>query len=127
MLAEQIKKYLGTKYNEQNFNCYTLLVCWFNDLGYKLDNYQDERYWYNHGKNHFLDNYHKQWEKVERDNLKENDIVLMKILSPVPNHCGICVGEGKFIHCYEKTDTVVSRVDRYKKFIHSFYRLKECQ
>ncbi len=121
-----IKKYLGQNYDYEKFNCYTFVTCWYKDLGYELPNYfLDDPKWYNHDKNYFIEEYHKLWEKVNEPEI--NDIVLMKVLSPVPNHIGIYIGKRRFIHCPEKLGVVVSDLKRYERTIHGYFHLRGMQ
>lgn len=119
------RKYLGRKYDWDHFNCYHFLVEWFKDIGYNLPGYEVNRGWNHEGKNYFVEEYHKLWQRVEPSEIKEYDVALIKIHSPVPNHVGIYIGNNKFIHCPEKIGVVISDLNIYSRFIHSFYRLKE--
>ncbi len=124
MYNSLIKKYLGRPYDFKEFNCYHFVVSWYKDLGYELPNYTiEDPKWSHHGKNYFIEEYYKLWEKVEVPEV--NDIVLIKILSPVPNHIGIYIGNRRFIHCSENPGLVlVSDLKRYERVIKGYFRLR---
>jgi len=51
-------------------------------------------------------------------------VVTMRMgLSPVVNHIGVCIGEGKFIHAREKTGVCIERLENpvFKSLISGFY------
>ena len=118
-----IRKYLGHKYDFKEFNCYTFVTQWYKDLGYELPNYfLDDPKWYEHGKNYFIEEYYKLWDKMEKPMV--NDIVLMRLLSPVPNHIGIYIGERRFIHCPENQGVVVGDLKKYERIIYGYFHLR---
>jgi len=115
--------FVGKKYSWNEFNCYTLIVKLFKELGYDIPDYQTEEGWHKRGKNYFVEEYHKLWVKI--DELEIHDIILFKMMSSVPNHVGIYIGNGKFIHCQQRVGTAIGTVKRYQKFVNSYYRFKE--
>ncbi len=128
-VTQLVNKYIGRKFVHGEFDCYHFLIEWFKEFGYEVPSYTYDKFWYRNGRNFFLEEYHKLWRKVEEDEeVKLNDVVLMKVLAPVPNHVGICLGDGRFIHCSENLHTLISHLDKYKKMIHGHYRLRasEC-
>jgi cell wall-associated NlpC family hydrolase len=125
LVEDKIKKFIGKPYDWDTFNCYTLIIDWYKDLGYFVPDYKVESNWNHNGKNYFLDEYHKLWKGVDLKDIEENDVVLFKIRSPVPNHVGIYIGNNRFIQCVGKSGTVVSDLNLYSKYVHGCYRLKE--
>jgi len=118
-------KFVGRPFQFGKFDCYKLVIDWFKEFGYEVPDYKYDRFWYNSGGNFFLEEYHKLWRRLGPDEPHAlHDVALFKILAPVPNHVGICLGDGRFIHCAENTATVVSRLDKYKNVLHSIYRLR---
>lgn len=82
----------------------------------------DEK-WAFKNKNYFIENYHKQFKKVEKPNLY--DIVLFQNRQGVANHGGIVLGYGKFVHCC-RDGVLVDSYNRegWQKRLNGFYRLK---
>lgn len=128
---EQIrKKYLGVQYLHMGrdarvgLDCYGLLKCVFADLGRPL--FEVEEYakdWAQRGGNYFLDNYYNQFE--ESDCPMPFDVALFKNSKGVPNHAGLVLSDGKFLHTC-RAGTVVSRLNdrQWKERLVGFYRIK---
>lgn len=134
MTAEDvIKKYLGSPYKHKGrdpktgLDCWGLGVCIFKDLGITLLDFDidyNENWCFSEG-NHFIENYWKQWEKVEQPKLF--DCVLFKFYEDGhPNHGGICLGQDRFIHAC-KTGVVVGNLTRpaIQNLTVGFFRHKE--
>jgi len=49
----------------------------------------------------------KQGEKVDRDKLEEGDLVFFSSGEKYPNHVGIYIGNGKFLHAASKAKKVI--------------------
>lgn len=47
---------------------------------------------------------------VQVDKPEPYDIVNIRLRNR-PLHCGVCIGEGRFIHCLDGTNTTVERLD----------------
>lgn len=110
-----VRKYLGAQYKHKGRDIKTGLDCWgliksvYHDLGIELFDLDDyEANWAKKGKNHFIDNYHEQWEKVDGEK-KFLDVVLFANPESVVSHAGIVLTPEKFIHCC-KIGVVVSRM-----------------
>jgi probable lipoprotein NlpC len=79
--------------------------------------------WAQEGKNYFLDNYHKQFEKVNTP--QPYDIILFQNRKGIANHCGIVLGYGKMVHCCRygvMVDTYTRR--EWQTRFNGFYRMK---
>ena len=125
LVEDRIKKFIGRNYNWDTFNCYHLIIEWYKELGYEIPDYKVNVNWNKEGKNYFIDEYHKLWKEMKLEDIQEDDVVLFKVRSSVPNHVGIYVGGNKFIQCVGNTGTVISDLGLYHKYVHGCYRLKE--
>ena len=117
-------KHKGRDYN--GADCYGFIIIFYRDiLGKKLFDVEDDydKNWTFKNKNYFIENYHKQFEKVEKPNLF--DIVLFQNRRGVANHGGIVLNYSKFIHCC-KDGVLVDSYNRegWQRRINGFYRLK---
>lgn len=135
MLVELDEKYitqmfLGVPYKHKGrdlngLDCYGLVILLYRERGYEvLDieaDYDEDWRW--KGKDYFIENYHKQWIKLDRP--KYLDTVLFKNNKGVAIHGGICLNNGRFIHTC-KAGTVISRWTDpiWLQKIEGFYRLK---
>ena len=116
-----IDKYLGIpyKYRGRDFNgvdCYGLWKLYYKEtLGITLPEYLGyNEDWYREGRTVLsdkIDEFSKLFKEV--DNPNRNDIFIFKLNSRVENHCGVYLGSGKFIHCYEKSPVCVDRLNDY--------------
>lgn len=132
MTEEQlILKYLGIPFQHQGrtingMDCYGLIIAVYEDLGHKIldiDEDYDEK-WSWHGKNLFIENYHKAWVAV--DQAWVFDVVLLGNSKGVANHAGIMLKDNRVLHTC-RAGTVVSRLEDLTtmyKFM-GFYSLRE--
>lgn len=89
-------------------DCYELVRDYYKQtLGIELSSYDTEESWWKKGQNHYEENFEKEgFVKVgysDFKDVKEHDIFLMKVASPVINHAAIYVGDNKILHhCYKR-------------------------
>ena len=129
MLTEKyiIEKYLGVPYLHHGRtltggDCWSLVILINKDRYIDildLENYEQD--WARNGKNHFIENYYKNWEIVAQP--KFLDVLLFKNHLGVVSHAGIYLSNGKFIHTHEKAGTVISRLAaRWEQRLEGIYR-----
>jgi len=115
-------KHKGRSYG--GCDCYGFIILFYRDVLKKVLLDVDEDYspnWMFKNKNYYLDNYHKQFEKVKVPN--KYDIVLFQKRDGIANHGGIILGYGKFIHCCKNGVLVDSyNNEGWKKRINGFYK-----
>lgn len=129
---EIVDKYLGVPYQHmgrtmKGADCYGLIMLINKDLGRDLFDITvkyDER-WSFKNKNYFIENYHRQWEKVTEPKLF--DVILFQNAKGAANHGGVVLSEGRFIQCSRGVGTVVLQYQTkgWEKRINGFYRYKE--
>ncbi len=108
-------------------DCYGLIILFYRDfLGIELlDVYQDydESWAFKSNKNYFLENYHKQFEKISLPRIY--DIILFQNKKGIANHGGVVLQNGKFIHC-SKDGVSINRYndEDFKRKFNGFYRYK---
>jgi len=115
-----MRKYLNLKYKNlgrdlSGVDCYGLLyLIYKQELNIELPDFvslQYQKEWYKQEQNVILDNIWSQWEQVSFP-FKKFDALLFKFNSKlIVNHCGIYVGDGKFIHIYENTTSCINRLE----------------
>jgi cell wall-associated NlpC family hydrolase len=124
-----IDKYLGIPYKHQGrsldgLDCWQFIRNVYQDLGHKLldidADYTEDWSW--EGKNYFIENYSKQWVRVLNPELW--DVLLFNNGQHIPNHCGLFLEDGKFMHCC-KQGVVISRLDQdtWQKRFEGYYGL----
>ena len=130
---EIIRKYLGIPYKHMGrsadaLDCWGLIKAIYADRGldiYDLNgSYESE--WSKNGKNYFLENYYKDWDKVITPQFL--DVILINSAQHVACHAGVFLSYSKFIHC-TKVGVLVSKLSSsaWKNRIEGFYRLKALQ
>ena len=109
MSKRSYRKYIGIPFVDggrdfSGVDCYGVIVLVYREEGIKLWDTAD----YNlkeqtHSKeNLMLSNYHKDWVKVDDNDLKELDILLFNMdedFPDIPTHVALYIGEGKLLHC----------------------------
>lgn len=131
--AQIVKKYLGIPYihmgrdPKRGLDCWGLVKCVYADCGINLldlENYDAQ--WAAAGKNHFIENCHKQWECIVSP--QPLDVVLFAMSEGVVNHAGIVLKDSRFIQTC-RAGTVICRLTdiRWYQRIAGFYRYKHDQ
>jgi cell wall-associated NlpC family hydrolase len=126
-------KYLGVPYLHHGrtmagLDCWGLFLAVYQELGFKLldieEDYDADWSW--KGKNLFIENYHKEWSKVEQPMVLDG--VLFENKSGVACHAGIVIAENEILHTCRQ-GTVVNRITdlAHKHNIAGYYRLKALQ
>ncbi len=128
-------KYVGLPYlhkgrDEKGLDCWGLILLIYKDLkGVRLwdigEDYPEDWSW--SGRDLFMENYQKQWERVEKPGTL--DVVLIKNGLGVANHAGVMLNDRTFVHCLAKAGVVLSRVTdkQWKPRIVGYYRMKNGQ
>ncbi len=118
-------KHRGRDYS--GVDCYGFIIIFYREfLKVELMDVYEEysKSWsFKGNKNYFLENYHKQFEKVDRP--QPYDIILFQSRKGIANHGGVVLPNGKFIHC-SKIGVSINKYDEesFKKRFNGFYRYK---
>lgn len=93
-----VAPYVGREWVHGVMDCYTIWQDYYQrELGITMKNYEHQYDWWLKGDNVYLDNL-DDGEMVIVKDLQPNDIILMKITSPVPNHAAIYLGNNIILH-----------------------------
>ena len=123
-------KYLGAPYLHKGrtiagLDCYGLIIKVYEDLGIRLYDI-DEDYtpdWSWSGRNYFIENYHKEWDKIELP--EQFDVVLFCMHdNGIADHGGVMLNSDEFIHTC-KAGTVVTKISQLRGKIEGYYRYKQ--
>ena len=125
---ELIEQFLGIPYKhrgrtQDGLDCWGLIIWAYKKMGYDLWDIEEEydKNWSFKGRDLFIENYHKEWEK--RDKPELFDVVLFLNGKGIANHGGIMLTNGGFLHCC-KRGTVRSRLSQWRQKPEGFYHLK---
>lgn len=90
---------LGRPYVFGVFDCYSLIRDYFKTkLSINLPEFERVPDFWKHGRNDMIDNYEKAGFYQVFEDPKPNDVILFMISSHVVNHCGVYLGNNRFIH-----------------------------
>lgn len=83
-----------------DWDCYGLVRDYYRErLAIELNRYDHDSWWWEEGKNFYLDNYEAEgFYKVEDGTIEKHDLILMQIRSKVINHAAIYVGDNLILH-----------------------------
>ena len=93
--------YIGRHFSYGVLDCCTLIRDFYKkelNTNFSCISGQDE--WWLKGENRYLDNYKEQGfvQIKDEDDIRKYDIFLIKLVSPVPNHAALFIGDDKIIH-----------------------------
>ena len=121
---------LGREYEFGALDCWRLVIDYYKTLGIhiKRDHFEDD--WWEKGLNYFDDLFqHYGFEEVTDGSIQKHDGLLFNIHSSIPNHCGVYLGNDKFLHhaenrlsCRENLTSSLWGRNKYKILRH-----KECK
>ncbi|MBM3210609.1 NlpC/P60 family protein [Candidatus Poribacteria bacterium] len=131
MEISMIMKYVGIPYKHQGrdmngLDCWGLIkLVYKENLGIEIwdinADYSEDWCW--EGKDYFIENYQKQWERVKNPSIF--DVVLINNGRGTSNHAGVMLGNNMFIHCV-KAGVVISKITdkMWKDKITGIFRFK---
>ena len=116
---------IGREFNHGEMDCYTLFRDFYRLSGYEMPNFERDDYWWEDGKNLYLDNIEKQgFEQVNEAQI--GDVILISVGANVPNHAAIYVGDQMVLHHAPKRLSKRDLYDGYwLKHTHSIWRYRE--
>ena len=85
---------IGREFRHGVLDCYSLIRDYYDrTLGIKIKDYPRDYEWWLNGKNLYLDNFTDAgFKQVDLEDLREHDVILMKMASPTPNHGAVYLG-----------------------------------
>lgn len=90
---------LGREWSHGVLDCYSLIRDWYRDeRAEQLPDFARQDEWWRRGDNLYEDNFEKAGFMAVDDPPQIGDVILMQVLSEVPNHAGIYLGGNMFIH-----------------------------
>lgn len=93
----------GRQYTHGVLDCYQLIVDYYKQtLGIEMPHFHREDGWWLQGGNLYLENYEKadfvQVGDGTHLDLREHDVLLLQVGSPVPNHAAVVLADGCILH-----------------------------
>ena len=94
--------YEGRQFEHGSQDCYTLVSDWYRrEMGIELPDVEREEHWWEKGFDLYRDGFEKHgFVRIpfSANGLKRGDGFLMQVVSPVPNHAGVYLGNGHMLH-----------------------------
>lgn len=119
-VEDKYKKYTGRKFVHGVTDCYSLIRDFYkNEYGIELNDYNRENFWWDHGKNLYMDNFRNEGFYLlgDSDETQVGDVFLIALGSEVPCHGAIYIGENKIL---QHVQDHLSSIDRYMGVFKNF-------
>lgn len=117
---------LGRTYEFGKHDCWSLVRDYYRanlDITLPTLNFEDD--WWEKGLNYF-DDLFDSFGFVEVEEPKINDVIIFNVYSQIPNHCGVYIGEGLFMHHAEnRLSCRESLYSGWNKYIKRYIRCKQ--
>ncbi len=121
---------LGRTFEHGINDCFSLMRDFYMlATGHDLKDYARSPNWWANGENLYLDNLEaEKFYQVDKCDIMQGDLILISLLSNVPNHAALYLGDGVILHHLpdrlSKRDIYGSR---YRKLTNSVWRFKQWQ
>lgn len=90
--------YIGREFVHGVSDCYSIWRDYYKrELGIDMKDYYRGHEWWLKGDNLYMDNF-AEAGMVEVKDLQKHDIILMRVVSPVPNHAAVYLGDNIILH-----------------------------
>ncbi len=92
--------YVGRNFVFGVVDCYTLVRDWYSrEYGIKLRDYMRRDGFWDRGESLYMDNFVAEgFSKIPVGNVQRGDLILMNLVSPLPNHAAIYMGDQQILH-----------------------------
>lgn len=91
---------VGREWSHGVLDCYSLIRDWFRiEHGLVLPNFERRDEWWLNGGNLYLENFRAAgFVEIDPADIQPGDGILMQVMSPVPNHGAVYLGDNRIIH-----------------------------
>lgn len=91
---------VGREFAHGVLDCFTLIRDWYQrNLGITLTNYERTDGWWERGENLYMKNLEAEgFYQVQEKDMRRGDMIVMQVLASEPNHAGVYLGDGLFLH-----------------------------
>lgn len=100
-------------------DCYSAIRDYYRiNLGVVLKEYPRDFEWWINKQNLYLDNFVSAgFSEIDFGSVEANDVLLFKILSPVPNHAGVVINSGTMYHHLAGRLSCDEPIPRWQRFL----------
>ena len=91
---------VGREWSHGVLDCYALVRDWFKDQrGVDLPDFKRTDNWWERGQNLYVENFEKVgFREIDIADIQVGDCFIMRVMSPVPNHAAVYIGDGMILH-----------------------------
>jgi len=90
--------YVGRTFVHGITDCFSIWADYYKrELGIEFKHYERDFEWWKRGQNMYIDHL-DELGMVQVNDMQKHDIILMQIVSPVPNHAAVYVDDNKILH-----------------------------
>ena len=125
---DEIEPLLERKFLSGIHDCFNIWRDYYIlNFGIKMKRYAINYNWWNNGFNFYSDENiaSEGFIEIPFKEVREHDVIIFSIASPVPNHVGVCCGNNKMIHQLNHRLSCEDSISKWKKFVHKSYRYKD--
>jgi len=125
-------KYIDIQYkhNSSNFSgcdCYGLFrLIYKEERNIILPSFVYSKTWCEEGEDHIVKNVNKEFYKIHFPYKLYDGLIFFSSSNIIADHIGMYIGDNKFIHVYENSTSMISKLDDYyKNKLYGAFRYKE--
>lgn len=91
---------VGREFHHGVLDCFTLIRDYYKrELGITLHDYERTDGWWDRGENLYMKNLEAEgFYRIDPKDIRKGDMIVMQIRAPEPNHAGVYLGDGLFLH-----------------------------
>lgn len=91
---------VGRQFFHGSLDCFGLIRDWYKrEFNIELTDYQRSDGWWERGENLYMKNLEDEgFYQVEEKDIRKGDMIVMQVLANEPNHAGVYIGDGLFLH-----------------------------
>lgn len=90
---------VGRSFSHGVLDCYQLIKDYYaRELLIELPDFYRRDNWWNEGQNLYMQNFEAAGFVPATGAIRKHDVVIMQVRSPVPNHAGVYIGDGRILH-----------------------------
>lgn len=122
---KELPPLLSRNYFRGLYDCFSLVKDYYSTLG--IDTPCREIYWCTEKENFFTTEYLKDWGLSKTGKLEKNCFLTFSLgATPVPNHCGVYIGDNKFIHhAHNRLSCEESLEGIWRKYLSGVYKYEK--
>lgn len=109
----------------KEIDCYGVLKYYYEQFGFNLPDYSYVDDWSENSKQ-YLREYASFFRKLDKDEKLEIGDVILFYSKETANHAGVYLGDGRFIHAFDKAGTRIDSLTTplWKQKIYGYFRVK---